>query len=176
MRQVHGSHVAVVGGPDDAGATADAAVTAVPGLALAVYTADCAPVVLVTPGAVGVAHAGWRGLVDGVLQNAVAALRTLGGGPVAAHVGPHIRSRCYEFGSDDLAVVADRLGPRVRASTAWGTDALDLTAGVVAALAEVGVDEVHDSGVCTACSPFHFSHRARVDRGRLASVTWIDPS
>lgn len=156
-----------------AGQPADAAVTGVAGVALAVYTADCAPVVLVAPGAVGVAHAGWRGLVAGVVQNTVAALREHSDGPIVAHIGPCIRARCYEFGGDDLARAVERLGPSVAATTAWGTPALDVTAGLAVALAEAEVHEVHDAGTCTACSPVHPSWRARRDTTRLAAVAWL---
>lgn len=176
VRQVHGAEVVRVDSPQTAaGQTADAAVTSVTGVALAVYTADCAPVVLSAPGAVGVAHAGWRGLVAGVVQNTVAALRECSDGPIVAHIGPCIRARCYEFGTDDLARATDRLGPSVAATTAWGTPALDVTAGLAVALAEAQVHEVHDTGTCTACSPVHPSWRARRDLTRLAAVAWLSP-
>jgi len=171
LRQVHGADVVTVTEPGEhAGATADAAVTAAPGAALAVHTADCVPVLLEADGVVGAAHAGWRGLHGGVLERTVAAMRALGAGDVTAHVGPHIRSRCYEFGAAELDEVAARLGDAVRAETAWGTPALDLAAGVRAALAPLGVDVV-DHGGCTACEPDRwFSHRARADAGRQAGV------
>ena len=79
-RQVHGSAVVHVDHPDDAvGQPADALVTARPDIALAVFTADCAPIVLVSPeGVIGAVHAGWRGLADGVIEAAVDRLRRLG--------------------------------------------------------------------------------------------------
>ena len=176
LRQVHGATVVVVEGPGDrVGATADAAVTATPGAALAVYTADCAPVAFTSDGVVGIAHAGWRGLVGGVVQATVAAMRRLGAQHIEAHLGPCIRSRCYEFGAADLEAAAVQLGPSVVTTTAWGTQAFDMTAGVRAALAQAHVAEVTDTAVCTACSPEHFSHRARVDTGRLAGVVWLEP-
>jgi YfiH family protein len=176
LQQVHGPTVVVVDGPGDrAGATADAAVTATPGAALAVYTADCAPVAFTSDTVVGIAHAGWRGLVGGVLQATVEAMRELGAQRIEAHLGPCIRSRCYEFGAADLEAATVRLGPNVVASTAWGTQALDLTAGVRAALAQAHVATLFDSGVCTACSPVHYSHRARADVARLAGVVWLEP-
>ncbi len=177
LRQVHGARVVVVDEPGaHAGAEADAAVTAVPGAVLAVHTADCVPVALVADGVVGVAHAGWRGLVAGVLEATVAAMGGLGAGPVTAVVGPHARARCYEFGAGDLDVVAARLGDRVRATTGWGTPALDLLAGVRQALEPLGV-VVRDHGGCTVCEPgTRFSHRARGDHGRHAAVVALaDP-
>jgi len=171
LRQVHGADVVVVTTPGQhAGAKADAAVTAVPGAVLAVHTADCVPVLLDGDGVVGAAHAGWRGLLGGVLERTVAALRDLGATAVTAHVGPHIRARCYEFGAPALDEVAARLGDGVRAETAWGTPALDLAAGVRAALDPLGVGVV-DHGGCTACEPDGlFSHRARGDAGRQAGT------
>lgn len=158
----------------ECGAEADAAVTAVPGAVLSVYTADCAPVVLRAPGAVGVAHAGWRGIVGGVVQAAAEALRELSDGPIVAEVGPCIRGRCYEFGRDDLAAAIEVLGPTVSSQTAWGTPAFDVTEALGIVLARAGVHEVNDTGVCTACSSLHPSHRARGDKARMAAVAWLD--
>lgn len=176
LRQVHGADVVVVTEPGrHAGAEADAAVTAVPGAVLAVHTADCAPVLLASgDGAVvGAAHAGWRGVVAGVLERTVEAMADLGATQITARVGPHIRARCYEFGADELDDVAARYGHAVRAETAWGTPALDVTAAVRAALGAVEV-EVVDHGGCTACEPDRlFSHRARGDRGRMAAAIAI---
>ena len=174
LHQVHGSRVVVVDRPGQhAGTEADAAVTAHPGAVLAVQTADCAPLALVAPGAVGVVHVGWRGLAEGVVDAAVAALRELDDGPIAARLGPCIRPRCYEFGAGDLDGVARSCGDEVRATTAWGTPALDVPAGIVARLAVLGVTEVDDAGTCTACSPAHWSFRARADRARQAVVAWL---
>jgi hypothetical protein len=177
LRQVHGADVVVVDTPGAAaGRTADAAVTAVPGAALAVHTADCAPVALLSPeGVVGAVHAGWRGIERGVLPAAVKAMRDLGATRVRAVLGPCIHPECYEFGADDLALVVDRFGPGVRGTTAAGAPALDVPAAVRASLAGTGVDDVDDVGVCTACDTGYFSHRARGDAGRQALVVWVEP-
>lgn len=175
LRQVHGSGVVVVERPGEhAGRTADAAVTAVPGAAVAVQVADCAPVALVGPAGVGAVHAGWRGVVAGVLDAAVERVRRLAPGPVRAMVGPCIRPCCYEFGTDDLDVVAAVLGDGVRARTSVGRPALDLPGTVRRSLAAAGVVDVIDEGVCTACSPRHWSHRANRDRHRQALVVWLE--
>lgn len=179
LHQVHGAEVVVVtDAGDGAGREADAAVTVVPGAVVAVQTADCVPVLLVGEGpagiGVGVAHAGWRGLAAGVIARTAEALAGLGTPAVAAACGPHIRARCYEFGPADLDDVAAACGDVVRGTTAWGTPGLDLTAGVSAACADLGL-VLDDPGTCTACSPAHFSHRARGDRGRQALVAWIEP-
>jgi YfiH family protein len=174
VRQVHGTDVVTVGGPGEgSGAPADAVVTAEPGCALSVLTADCAPVALASPeGVLGVAHAGWVGVVAGVLERTVEAMAALGAGPPSAVVGPCIRPECYEFGADDLDVVAARLGDGVRAVTSDGRPALDLVAAVRAALERAGLEAVAEVGGCTACSPEYFSWRARRDQGRQAVVAW----
>jgi YfiH family protein len=175
LRQEHGPAVVVVREPGEhAGAPADAAVAVGPGAAVAVHTADCGPVLLRGEGAVGVVHAGWRGLAAGVLEATIEAMVALGAPPTDARIGPLIRARCYEFGVDELDLVAARCGPAVRATTAWGTPALDVAAGIAAVCAEAGI-AVADEGTCTACSPHHFSHRARGDAGRQALVAWIEP-
>ncbi len=173
LRQVHGATVVDVRTPGEhAGVEADAAVTAVPGAVLAVHTADCVPILLADEahGVVGAAHAGWKGLVAGVLEATVGAMGRLGAASIVAHVGPHIRARCYEFGTADLDLVADRYGDVVRGRTAWDTPALDLLAAVRRALEPLGVQVVDDGG-CTACEPARcWSHRARADEGRAAAT------
>jgi len=188
LRQVHGAAVAVVGSsPTSPPPVADGAVTAAEGLPLAVLVADCAPVALVSEGAVGVVHAGWRGLEAGVVQATVAALGQLASpvaSPVDSHmdghmdrgtavravIGPCVRPDHYPFGPAELERLAARFGPSVRARARDGAPALDLAAAVRAALSAVGVTELDDTGVCTACSPDHFSHRRDGVTGRQALV------
>ncbi len=176
LTQIHSNRVVVIDDPNQQmGEQGDALVTAMPNVALSVITADCAPVLLAGSGVVGAVHAGWRGLVSGVIENTVAAMRELGASEIEAWLGPCIRSRCYEFGANDLACAVEALGESVRATTAWGTPALDVVAGVHAVLHSQDVAIIHDCGVCTACSPVHFSHRARRDVGRLgAFIKWQD--
>lgn len=176
LTQVHGADVVTVTAPGEhAGAAADAAVTAVPGAALAVTTADCVPVVLLADGAVGVAHAGWKGLLAGVVGNAAEAMAALGHPPTRAVIGPCIRPERYEFGAADLDAVAARWGDAVRGTTTSGRPALDVVAGVRRALAEVGVSDVTDQGTCTAADPDRFwSYRARGEAGRIATVAWLE--
>jgi YfiH family protein len=174
LRQVHGAEVVVVGEPGaHAGTEADAAVTATPGCTLAVQAADCAPVALVAEGVVAVAHAGWRGLVAGVLPATVAAMRTLGATAITAELGPCIRPECYEFGADDLERVSAVLGAGVRGITRDGRPALDLAAGVRASLSGVGVTDLRDRGTCTACSVAHWSYRRQGAPERQAVVAWM---
>jgi YfiH family protein len=162
---------------EHAGVTADAAVTGEPGCTLAVRTADCAPVVLLAEGGVGVVHAGWRGVAEGVVEAAVGALRGVGAtGPIRAAIGPCIHTECYEFGAEDLAPLVERYGPAVEGRTAAGRPALDVRAAVTAALRQAGVVEVRDDAACTACdADRYFSHRARGELGRFATTAWLEP-
>jgi YfiH family protein len=176
LRQVHGTDVVHVAAPGEhAGAEADAAVTDAVGAPVAVHAADCAPIALLGPHAVGVVHAGWQGLVSGVVGNAVAALHAIDAGEVRAVLGPCVRPADYRFGEADLDRVAARFGDDVRAQTAAGDPALDLAAGVRAALREAGVEDVQDLGLSTADASSFFSHRIRRDRERHALVAWIEP-
>ena len=176
LRQVHGADVVVVNAPGQhAGAEADAAVALVSGAPVAVVTADCAPVVLVdgAGGSVAVAHAGWRGLHDGVLASTVTAMRDNGAETITAALGPCIHAECYEFSEADLASMASKFGATVRSTTSEGTPALDMVAAVRVALDQLDVDLVEVVDACTSCTPGYFSHRARADEQRQATVAWL---
>jgi YfiH family protein len=177
LRQVHGAEVHVVE-PVTAAAVAgregDALVCRSSGLVLAVHTADCAPVLFTSEaGVLGAAHAGWKGLEAGVVGATIRAMREQGAGAIEAWLGPCIGPECYEFGAGDLDRLAARFGPGVRATTSWGTPALDVGAAVRAAAAEhdVAVEPLPGAAGCTACDADRwYSHRARQQRGRMASV------
>ncbi len=156
-----------------AAGTGDALVSGAPRVAVAVLTADCASIALGSPeGIFGAVHAGWRGLVAGVVEEAVAAMGSLGATDVVGALGPCIHPECYEFSEPDLDRVAARYGEAVRGRTSSGRPALDLPAAVSAALAGAGVRQVPGVAACTACAGNYFSHRARHDRGRQALVVW----
>ena len=93
--------------------------------------------------------------------------------PIEAALGPCIHAECYEFSPADLDGAGRRLGDDVRATTSADGAALDLPAAVRAALAEAGVELVAEAGVCTACSAAHFSHRARGETERQATLVWL---
>jgi YfiH family protein len=171
INQVHGVDVHVATAPSGADTPqADAAITAVRGLPLAVVTADCAPIVIACDDAVGVVHAGHRGLELGVIGRAVAALRRIGTGPVRAYLGPCVHPERYEFGADDLARLVARYGPDVEGRTLEGRPALDIPTAVERALEECGIVEFCDSGVCTAASDEHFSYRRDGVTGRQVTL------
>ncbi|MFG2876738.1 peptidoglycan editing factor PgeF [Streptomyces sp. NPDC048337] len=180
MNQVHGRDVAVVDGPwGDLGEipAVDAVVTARRGLALAVLTADCTPVLLADPvaGVAGAAHAGRPGLVAGVVPAAVEAMVALGAEPgrIVARTGPAVCGRCYEVPAEMRDAVSAAV-PAARAETSWGTPAVDVVAGVHAQLAEAGVVDVRRSPVCTLESRDHFSYRRDRVTGRLAGYVWLE--
>ncbi|MEV7810774.1 MULTISPECIES: peptidoglycan editing factor PgeF [Streptomyces] len=178
MNQVHGADVAVVDEPW--GSTVpevDAIVTARRGLALAVLTADCVPVLLADPvaGIVAAAHAGRPGMVKGVVPAAVRAMVELGAEEdrIVARTGPSVCGRCYEVPEAMRAEVA-AVEPAAHAETSWGTPALDVSAGVHAQLDRLGVCDRAQAPVCTLESDDHFSYRRDRTTGRLAGYVWLD--
>jgi YfiH family protein len=176
LRQQHGREVVSVDEPGAyAGALADAAVAFVPRAPIAVVTADCAPIVLAADNgsSVAVVHAGWRGLVAGVVDATVALMRARDAESISAALGPCIHAECYEFSEDDLAPIADALGDGVRGVTKQGTTALDLPAAVRASLRHLDVTLAHEEDACTAHTPGYWSHRARADKQRQATVAWL---
>jgi YfiH family protein len=175
LHQVHGATVLDADtGPPAPVPDGDAAVTTTPGRPLTVLTADCAPLALVTDSALAVVHAGWVGLLAGVVEAAVARVRAAGPGPVRAALGPCIHPGRYAFGPGDLARVVAAYGPAVEGRTDDGAPALDLPAGVRAALQRAGVTDVLDVDVCTAASPDHFSFRRDGETGRQALVAVLE--
>lgn len=162
--QVHGIRVAKVSGPGDAG-EADALWTTERGLPLAVFTADCYGVVMVAPGAVGVAHAGWRGAASGIVARLREEMTASGHPPVRAAVGPGVGPCCFEVGPE---VAARFDGPYV-GETTWGSISVDLPAVVVESLRELAVWK---SGACTLHETGWFSHREDGTARRMAAIGW----
>ncbi|MFF3330793.1 peptidoglycan editing factor PgeF [Streptomyces sp. NPDC002888] len=178
MNQVHGNDVAEVDGPwsTDPVPQVDALVTATRGLALAVLTADCVPVLLADPVAevVSAAHAGRPGMVAGVVPAAVRAMVKLGADPsrIVARTGPAVCGRCYEVPEAMRAEVV-AVEPAAHAVTRRGTPAVDVAAGVHAQLDRLGVRDREQSPVCTLESDDHFSYRRDRATGRLAGYVWL---
>ncbi|MFI8516505.1 peptidoglycan editing factor PgeF [Streptomyces sp. NPDC085481] len=178
MNQVHGADALVVEGPWTSAdiPSVDAIVTDRRGLALAVLTADCVPVLLADPvaGVVAAAHAGRPGMVTGVVPAAVARMTGLGADPerIVARTGPSVCGRCYEVPEEMRAEVA-AAEPAAYAETSWGTPAVDVAAGVRAQLERLGVRDVEDAGVCTLESRDHYSYRRDRTTGRLAGYVWL---
>ncbi len=182
LRQVHGHAVASVPpGVIHSGTHADAQVTQSTHAALAVFTADCAPVLLCSVGArvpvLGVAHVGWKGLLAGVLDATVAAMQTHSRHPIEAYLGPCIGAGCYEFTGPQLNELTHQLGPQILTVSKAGTRTLDLRAALSLGLARHGVPLDVSDAVCTACDGEHYSsHRARAESFRQALLAWVQPS
>ena len=179
LAQVHGNAVADLDAlADDAQPQADAAATSVPGRVAVVLTADCLPVFLCRDDGsrVAVAHAGWRGLAAGVLENAVAAV----GGPpgrVLAWLGPAIGPRAFEVGPEVREAFA---GVHREAGSAFvprggGKYLADLYALARLRLAKAGVAAVSGGGFCTWTERGRFfSYRREKLSGRMGAFIWID--
>ncbi len=178
LSQVHGSDVVrvtstPVAGPLDDVPHADAQVTSLPGVGLMVRVADCVPVVLADPsaGVVGVAHAGRRGMAADIATSTVREMRDLGATDITAWIGPHVCGRCYEVPAAMQAEVVAAV-PESLAETSWGTQALDLGAGVRAQLERAGVTVLDVAG-CTLEEPSLHSHRRDgAAAGRFAGLVW----
>lgn len=167
IRQVHGAAVLEVARPGRAG-VGDALVTRAIGLPLAVLTADCGGIVLESDGAVGVVHAGWRGVAAGVVAEAAGYLEGLSEGRTRvsrAAVGPLIGPCCFEVGDE----VVERLGGW-QSTTRWGTTSVDLGEAI---RAQVPGASWWSADACTRCGEGWFSFRATGTESRMAAIGWM---
>jgi polyphenol oxidase len=182
--QVHSADVVTVGAPvaDDARPHADAMVTATPGLALGILTADCAPVLFADreAGVVGAAHAGWKGALAGVTDATLSAMEALGARRerIAAAVGPCIARASYEVDDGFQAgfLAADPANKRFFADARAGHAQFDLEAYVVHRLAIAGLGRVDALGEDTYAQEDRFysfrraTHRGEPGYGRQISL------
>ncbi len=172
-RQVHGDRVAVISAPGEQAGDADALVSATPGVALSVLGADCPTIAMASPqGVIAAVHAGWRGLLAGVIESASNAMASLGAQSVVAALGPCAHVECYEFSGPELSQMSELLGPEVVGRTRVDTPALDLPLAVARAAERAGVEMVAGVDRCTICAPEYFSHRHDGDPARQALVVW----
>ncbi|HYZ64604.1 MAG TPA: peptidoglycan editing factor PgeF [Acetobacteraceae bacterium] len=172
LTQIHGPDVVTVTEPwrPGAGPRADALVTATPGLALAVVTADCTPILLADPAArvIGAVHAGWRGALAGVLEATIAAMEALGAARarISAAIGPCIRQASYEVRADlrDAVLARDPAHARFFQDGRPDHWQFDLAGYCAARLAGLGGIDVLEAD--TAAEPDRFfSHRRRTLAG-----------
>ncbi len=174
LRQVHGTQVAIEPGTDEP--EADAALTRIPGTVLAILTADCLPVVLSsrTGEELAAAHAGWRGLANGVLEATLDAMRT-GREDIVAWLGPAAGPQSYEIGREvhDAFLSHDNASESAFVPTREGHWRVDLYALARQRLAAAGVTDVHGGGFDTIADANFFSHRRDQTTGRMATLAWI---
>ncbi len=172
LNQVHGAQILEVGQNlerDSADAAADGAITLVSNTVLAILTADCLPILLAScDGArIAVVHAGWRGLLAGVIEAAVAGFE---GAPVCAWIGPGMGPCHFEVGPEFKALFSE---PGLLLSKPGQRDYLDLPEAANRRLQKVGVRQVVQSERCTVCEKDTFySYRREGVTGRFASLLW----
>ncbi len=182
VHQVHSADVVTVTGPLDPVPKADALVTATPGIALSVLTADCQPVLLADPkaGVIGAAHAGWKGALAGILEATVEAMEALGAkrdGMVAV-IGPTISQRAYEVGPDFFEdfLAQDPSAARFFAAGQGDRMLFDLPGFGLFRLRNAGVGQAEWTRHCTYSDPERFFsyrrsvHAREADYGRLIAT------
>lgn len=178
LEQVHGCQVVDADAPRAPAASpprADAAVTRRARTVLAVLVADCLPVLVAAcdGSALGVAHAGWRGLAGGVIEATVNALA--GHGPLQAWIGPGIGARHFEVGSEvrEAFLAHDPLAERAFRPNARGRWLCDLPLLAQDRLSRSGVSAVYVSEACSFADPARFySYRRDGVTGRMAALLW----
>ncbi len=184
LYQVHSATAVAIDAPFEATPPdADAVVTAMPGLAIGVLTADCAPILFADPdaGVVGAAHAGWKGAMTGIAEATLDAMESLGArrDRVAAVIGPTISRHAYEVGPEFV----ERLVRDDAANETWLTPSerdghayFDLPGYVADRLRRAGTGAVRDVGLCTYQDEDRFfsyrrtTHRGEPDYGRQIST------
>lgn len=179
IRQVHGNRIVVAGTESFMGSNApqeaDGILTDVPGLPIAVRTADCLPVFIYDPRheGIGLIHAGWRGTRQQILGEALALMRRhWNSRPADLRVafGPAIRVCCYQVGQQFREYFPEETVQRDNGYF------LDLPAANKNQLLRLGVDARHvlDSVVCTCCKPTYFSYRREGEAaGRMISLMML---
>lgn len=180
LTQVHGN-VVLDAGNVAAAPQADASISNQAGVVCAILTADCLPVLLcdVSGSVVGAAHAGWRGLAGGVLQNSVASMRASGAGELLAWLGPAIGAQQFEVGSEVVdafvavnPVAAAAFTARPEQKGKYLADLYQLARLI---LTGQGVVQVAGGTHCTVSEPdLFYSYRRDGQTGRMASLIWLD--
>lgn len=164
IKQVHGSRAVYAPEPGFYG-EADALVTDVVGLPMAVATADCVPVVLIGERTRAVAHAGWRGIAKGVVIEAMRLFERRGDTVTRVVIGPHIGPCCYEVGQD----VVEAIGG-FASTTRSGSLSVDLPEAV---RSQVGDVDVVEMGICTLDNASMASYRQDGTLDRQVTVVWL---
>ena len=172
MNQVHGSRIVIIESVTDEAPTADALVTGIPGITLAVMVADCIPLLLTSREAVAAVHVGRRGLVNGIVVKTLESMREMGAQDICATIGPAICGRCYEVSSQLHDEVIAQF-PLASAKTISGTPALDLPKALMAVLQGAGVGAITNQEICTVENQDLFSYRRDGVTGRQAGLVCL---
>lgn len=182
LNQTHSADVAVLVAPPTSRLSADAMVTATPGIGLGILTADCQPVLFADAQArvIGAAHAGWRGTRDGVLEATIGVMETLGARreAITVAIGPTISQAAYEVGPEfyETFTADDSAAARFFANGQGDRMLFDLPGYALARLRAAGVKEAAWTRHCTYRDPERFysyrrtTHNKEADYGRLISV------
>ncbi|HEY4125936.1 MAG TPA: peptidoglycan editing factor PgeF [Rhizomicrobium sp.] len=183
LYQIHSPNTVIATEPWEQGPQADAIATNVPGLALGILTADCAPVLFADPVArvVGAAHAGWKGAVSGVIESVLEKMESLGANRarIAAAIGPCISQTNYEVGPEFFARFSDAGADNTRFFVpSEKTDhwRFDLEFYVANRLRSAGVGNIEKFATCTYAGEESFfsfrraTHRGEPDYGRQVST------
>lgn len=153
---------------------ADAMTTRLRGVALAIRVADCLPVLFADPaaGVVAAAHAGRVGLAAGVLTATLERMTALGARDVTAWIGPHVCAACYEVPATMRDEIAAEL-PAARATTAWGTPALDLGGAAAVQLRDAGCRVIREDPCTRETATLHSHRRDGEASGRQLGIVWL---
>lgn len=184
MTQVHGAHVLTLREPSTVAPEADAAMTQTPRIACTIMTADCLPVLVADRQArvVGAAHAGWRGLADGVIEQLIIAMTGVPGvnhEDLSVWLGPAIGPTAFEVGQDVVDAFVKQKAANAACfrlhPTAVGKYLADLPMLAAHILRACGVEDITSSGLCThTLADRFYSYRRDAVTGRMASLIWLE--
>lgn len=168
MNQVHGNRIAIIEEQSDEAPTADALVTGIPGITLAVMVADCIPLLLKSSEVIAAVHVGRKGLMNSIAPATIELMRDMGASSIQAIMGPSICGKCYEVSADIYhEVIATH--PKAQSTTSEGTFSLDLPAALRVVLADESIPVI-DEFSCTVEDPELFSYRRDGVTGRQAGL------
>jgi YfiH family protein len=169
MNQVHGNRIAIIESVTVDAPTADALITGIPGVTLAVMVADCIPLLLTSQEIVAAVHVGRRGLVNEVAIKTLELMREMGASEISANIGPAICGSCYEVSREIHDEVVAHF-PLATSKTESGTPALDLPKALTSVLNAAGVKAISDQKICTVEDQSYFSYRRDGVTGRQVGL------
>ena len=172
MSQVHGNRVAIIEEVTEEFPTADALVTGIPGITLAVMVADCIPLLLQSKGAVAAVHVGRKGLINRVAEKAIDVMREISDEQISAIIGPAICGKCYEVSPEIFSEVTAS-HPESASRTTANTPSLDLVTALISDLRKLGIAEIDNQSRCTLEHKDLYSYRRDGATGRQVGLVWL---